>query len=30
MFYARNWSMALDAKILIVTLPSLLLSDSAY
>lgn len=29
-FYARNWSMALDAKILIVTLPSLLLSDSAY
>jgi exopolysaccharide production protein ExoY len=28
-FYARNWSMALDAKILIVTIPSLLLSDSA-
>src|SRR5260370_24278909 len=30
MFYARNWSMALDAKILIVTIPALLLSDSAY
>jgi exopolysaccharide production protein ExoY len=29
-FYARNWSIALDAKILIVTIPSLLLSDSAY
>jgi exopolysaccharide production protein ExoY len=29
-FYARNWSMALDAKILIVTIPSLMLSDSAY
>jgi exopolysaccharide production protein ExoY len=29
-FYARNWSMALDAKILIVTIPSLLLSDNAY
>jgi exopolysaccharide production protein ExoY len=29
-FYARNWSMALDAKIVIVTIPSLLLSDSAY
>jgi exopolysaccharide production protein ExoY len=28
-FYARNWSMALDAKILIVTVPSLL-SDGAY
>ena len=28
-FYARNWSMALDAKILIVTIPSLLVSDSA-
>jgi exopolysaccharide production protein ExoY len=28
-FYARNWSMALDAKILIVTIPSLLISDSA-
>jgi exopolysaccharide production protein ExoY len=28
-FYARNWSMALDAKILIVTIPSLLLSDGA-
>ena len=29
-FYARNWSIALDAKILIVTVPSLLFSDSAY
>jgi exopolysaccharide production protein ExoY len=29
-FYARKWSLALDAKILIVTIPSLLLSDSAY
>jgi exopolysaccharide production protein ExoY len=29
-FYAQNWSMALDAKILVVTLPSLLLTDSAY
>jgi exopolysaccharide production protein ExoY len=29
-FYARNWSMALDAKILIVTIPSVLLTDSAY
>jgi exopolysaccharide production protein ExoY len=29
-FYARNWSIALDTKILIVTIPSLLLSDSAY
>jgi exopolysaccharide production protein ExoY len=29
-FYARKWSMALDAKILIVTIPALLLSDSAY
>jgi len=29
-FYARNWSMTLDAKILIVTIPSLLASDSAY
>jgi exopolysaccharide production protein ExoY len=29
-FYAREWSMALDAKIVIVTIPSLLLSDSAY
>lgn len=29
-FYARNWSMALDAKILIVTIPSVLLSDNAY
>jgi exopolysaccharide production protein ExoY len=28
-FYARNWSMALDAKILMVTIPSLLLSDGA-
>jgi exopolysaccharide production protein ExoY len=29
-FYAREWSMALDAKIVIVTIPSLLLSESAY
>jgi exopolysaccharide production protein ExoY len=29
-FYARNWSMTLDAKILIVTIPTLLLSDSGY
>jgi exopolysaccharide production protein ExoY len=29
-FYARNWSMALDAKIVIVTIPSLLASDCAY
>jgi exopolysaccharide production protein ExoY len=29
-FYARKWSMTLDAKILIVTIPALLLSDSAY
>jgi exopolysaccharide production protein ExoY len=29
-FYAREWSMVLDAKIVIVTIPSLLLSDSAY
>jgi exopolysaccharide production protein ExoY len=29
-FYARKWSLALDAKILIVTIPALLLSDSAY
>jgi exopolysaccharide production protein ExoY len=29
-FYARNWSMILDAKILIVTIPSVLHSDSAY
>jgi exopolysaccharide production protein ExoY len=28
-FYANNWSMVLDAKIMIVTLPSLLVSDSA-
>src|SRR5438132_10098140 len=28
-FYARNWSIALDAKILIVTIPSVLFSDSA-
>jgi exopolysaccharide production protein ExoY len=28
-FYARNWSMTLDAKILIVTIPAVL-SDSAY
>ena len=29
-FYAREWSMALDAKIVIVTIPSLLLTDTAY
>lgn len=29
-FYARNWSMALDAKILIVTIPSLLVMESAF
>jgi exopolysaccharide production protein ExoY len=29
-FYARNWSITLDAKILIVTIPALLLTDSAY
>ena len=29
-FYAQNWSMALDAKILIVTIPSLLESESAF
>jgi len=29
-FYAENWSIVLDAKILIVTIPSLLLSDSVY
>src|SRR5216684_530128 len=29
-FYARNWSMTLDAKILIVTIPALLVSDGAY
>jgi exopolysaccharide production protein ExoY len=29
-FYARQWSMALDAKIVIITIPSLLLSESAY
>src|SRR5476649_1913821 len=28
-FYANNWSMVLDAKIMIVSLPSLLVSDSA-
>jgi exopolysaccharide production protein ExoY len=28
-FYARNWSMALDAKIMVVTIPALLVSDSA-
>jgi exopolysaccharide production protein ExoY len=29
-FYAQNWSMILDAKIMIVTLPSVLHSDSAF
>jgi exopolysaccharide production protein ExoY len=28
-FYAHNWSMALDIKIIVVTLPSLMLSDCA-
>jgi exopolysaccharide production protein ExoY len=28
-FYARNWSLALDAKIIVVTIPSLLLTDGA-
>jgi exopolysaccharide production protein ExoY len=29
-FYAQNWSMALDAKILIVTIPALLTSETAF
>jgi exopolysaccharide production protein ExoY len=29
-FYAQNWSMALDAKILIVTIPALLESETAF
>jgi exopolysaccharide production protein ExoY len=29
-FYAHNWSMILDAKILIVTIPSILFHDCAY
>jgi exopolysaccharide production protein ExoY len=29
-FYAHNWSIALDARILVVTIPSLFDSDSAY
>jgi exopolysaccharide production protein ExoY len=29
-FYARSWSMALDAKIVIVTIPSLILNDGAF
>jgi exopolysaccharide production protein ExoY len=29
-FYAQNWSMVLDIKIVIVTIPALLASDSAY
>jgi exopolysaccharide production protein ExoY len=29
-FYARNWSMILDAKIVIVTIPAVLDSDNAY
>jgi exopolysaccharide production protein ExoY len=28
-FYARNWSMALDVKIIAVTIPALLVSDNA-
>jgi exopolysaccharide production protein ExoY len=29
-FYAQNWSMALDTKIVFITIPSLLLSDGAF
>jgi exopolysaccharide production protein ExoY len=29
-FYARSWSMALDAKIVIVTIPSLIVNDGAF
>jgi exopolysaccharide production protein ExoY len=29
-FYSRRWSMSLDAKILVITIPALLLSDDAY
>jgi exopolysaccharide production protein ExoY len=29
-FYAQHWSMGLDAKIIVVTIPSLLLEDCAY
>jgi exopolysaccharide production protein ExoY len=29
-FYARNWSMALDVRILVITIPALLSSDGAY
>jgi exopolysaccharide production protein ExoY len=29
-FYAQNWSIALDAKILIVTIPALLASETAF
>ena len=29
-FYARNWSMALDVKIMVVTIPSLIVSDTAF
>ena len=29
-FYASNWSVSLDAKILVVTIPSLLTADSAF
>ncbi len=29
-YYAHNWSLALDIKILIVTIPSLLVADSAF
>jgi len=29
-FYATNWSVSLDAKILVVTIPSLLTADSAF
>jgi exopolysaccharide production protein ExoY len=29
-FYSHNWSMLLDAKIIIATIPTLLDSDNAY
>jgi exopolysaccharide production protein ExoY len=29
-FYARNWSIALDAKIIIATIPAVCFSDTAY
>jgi exopolysaccharide production protein ExoY len=30
MFYAQNWTVALDVKIIVITIPSLLLHDTAY